>query len=109
MKLKKVLGSFAWVILAAALILINAAAANAEEFSIQEQYAVKETVRQAKKDTFSEQEDMSRTRAESKGAGHIFMFSKTENQHWQSYDFHRNFCNRMNKNAYGLFQMDVVR
>ncbi len=88
MKLKKVLGSFAWVILAAALILINAAAANAEEFSIQEQYAVKETVR---------------------GAGHIFMFSKTENQHWQSYDFHRNFCNRMNKNAYGLFQMDVVR
>lgn len=52
---------------------------------------------------------MSRTRAESKGAGHIFMFSKTKNQHWQSYDFHRNFCNRMNKNAYGLFQMDVVR
>ena len=52
---------------------------------------------------------MSRTRAESKGAGHIFMFSKTENQHWQSYDFHRNFCNRMNKNAYELFQMDVVR
>ena len=45
MKLKKVLGSFAWVILAAALILINDDAANAEEFSIQEQYAVKETVR----------------------------------------------------------------
>ncbi len=62
-----------------------------------------------KKDTFSEQEDMSRTRAESKGAGHIFMFSKTKNQHWQSYDFHRNFCNTINKNAYGLFQMDVVR
>ena len=52
MKLKKVLGSFAWVILAAALILINAAAANAEEFSIQEQYAVKETVRWQKRYLF---------------------------------------------------------
>lgn len=30
MKLRKVLGSFAWVILAAALILVNAAAANAQ-------------------------------------------------------------------------------
>lgn len=35
MKLKKGLESFAWVILAAALILINAAAANADEFSAQ--------------------------------------------------------------------------
>lgn len=33
MKLKKVLESFAWIILAAALILVNAAAANADEFS----------------------------------------------------------------------------
>ena len=30
MKLRKVLGSFAWVVLAAALILVNAAAANAQ-------------------------------------------------------------------------------
>lgn len=31
MKMKKVLGSFAWVLLAAALIFVNAAAANADE------------------------------------------------------------------------------
>ena len=31
MKLRKVLGSFAWVVLAAALILVNAAAANAQD------------------------------------------------------------------------------
>ncbi len=31
MKLRKVLGSFAWVALAAALILVNAAAANAQD------------------------------------------------------------------------------
>lgn len=31
MKLRKVLGGFAWVVLAAVLIFVNAAAANAEE------------------------------------------------------------------------------
>ena len=31
MKLRKVLGSFAWVVLAAALILVNAVAANAQD------------------------------------------------------------------------------
>ena len=31
MKLRRVLGSFAWVALAAALILVNAAAANAQD------------------------------------------------------------------------------
>ena len=31
MKLRNVLGSFAWVALAAALILVNAAAANAQD------------------------------------------------------------------------------
>ena len=39
MKLKKVLESFAWVILAAALIFVNAAAADAAEFSSREYFA----------------------------------------------------------------------
>ena len=39
MKLKKGLECFAWVILAAVLILVNAAAANADEFSGQEYLA----------------------------------------------------------------------
>ncbi len=33
MKVRKVLGSFAWVVLAVALILVNAAAANAQDKS----------------------------------------------------------------------------
>ena len=39
MKLKKGLECFAWVILAAVLILVNVAAANADEFSGQEYLA----------------------------------------------------------------------
>lgn len=41
MKLKKGLECFAWVILAAVLILVNAAAANADEFSGQEYLAAR--------------------------------------------------------------------
>ncbi len=39
MKLKKGLESFAWIALAVALIFVNAAAANADQFSAQESFA----------------------------------------------------------------------
>lgn len=40
MKLRKVLGSFAWVALAAALILVNAAAANAQDKAAESEQTV---------------------------------------------------------------------
>ena len=40
MKLRKVLGSFAWVVLAAALILVNAAAANAQDKATENEQTV---------------------------------------------------------------------
>ena len=40
MKLRKALGSFAWVALAAALILVNAAAANAQDKAVEKEQTV---------------------------------------------------------------------
>ena len=40
MKLRNVLGSFAWVVLAAVLILVNAAAANAQDKATENEQTV---------------------------------------------------------------------
>lgn len=40
MKLRNVLGSFAWVVLAAVLILVNAAAANAQDKAAESEQTV---------------------------------------------------------------------